>query len=175
MSTSFYPRLPQLGDWLQPHSHDSEQKCAHWSADKDRQRLLDFLCSAATLAEEEDDVATVFVADECDVSVTVEAPVKQAEKTLEQRFLEQADIWDRETAYLSSTPKMVLHDSYQTIMAMGPDVVPYLLRDLQISRRSWFWALRHLTHANPVPLEDQGNLDKMIAAWVAWGKREGRI
>lgn len=95
--------------------------------------------------------------------------------TLEERFREEADTWDRETVYLSSTLKIILHPSYQRIMAMGPGVVPFLLRDLQKNRRSWFWALRHLTHADPVPSEDQGNLDKMIAAWVAWGKREGRI
>lgn len=101
--------------------------------------------------------------------------VAEKRPTLEQRFREEAEKWDRETAYLSSTPKMVLHDSYQKIMAMGPDVVPLLLRDLRENRRSWFWALRHLTQANPVLPEDQGNLDKMIAAWVAWGAREGRI
>ncbi len=94
---------------------------------------------------------------------------------LKERFLEHATKWDRETTYLSSTPKMILHDSYQKIMAMGPDVVPLLLQDLQENRRSWFWALRHITNANPVPPEDQGNLDKMVAAWVAWGRRERLI
>jgi hypothetical protein len=94
---------------------------------------------------------------------------------LEQAFLQHAAIWDEETAHLSSTPKKVLHDSYQNIMALGPDVVPLLLRDLETNHRSWFWALRHLTHANPVSPEDQGNLDKMITAWVEWGKREGII
>jgi hypothetical protein len=96
-------------------------------------------------------------------------------EALEHKFLEQASIWDRETAHLSSTPKMILHDSYQKIMAMGPDVVPHLLRDLERNRRSWFWALRHLTGTNPVPPQDQGDLDKMIEAWVSWGKREGRF
>lgn len=96
-------------------------------------------------------------------------------EVLEPRFLEYAEKWDKETLFISSTPKKVLHESYQNIMAMGPDVVPYLLRDLQRTGRSWFWALRHLTRTDPVPPEDQGNLDKMIAAWVAWGKREGRI
>ncbi|MGP8174149.1 MAG: hypothetical protein ACLP7O_06325 [Terracidiphilus sp.] len=96
-------------------------------------------------------------------------------KDIEAEFNELAEKWDLETSYLSSTPKRVLHDSYQSIMAMGPDVVPFLLRDLRDNRRSWFWALRHITQANPVPSEDQGNLDKMVDAWVAWGKREGRI
>jgi hypothetical protein len=101
----------------------------------------------------------------------------QIEKVIDIRtmFEEEAERWSRETEFLSSTPKLVLHDSYQRIMAMGPEVVPFLLQDLQKNRRSWFWALRHLTQANPVPVKDQGNLDKMIAAWVAWGKQEGRI
>jgi hypothetical protein len=94
---------------------------------------------------------------------------------IERTFYREAEKWDRETAFLSSTPKMVMHDSYQNIMAMGPSVVPILLRDLQTTRRSWFWALRHITGADPVPQEDRGNLDRMVAAWVNWGKREGLI
>jgi hypothetical protein len=95
--------------------------------------------------------------------------------SLEERFREHAARWERETGYLSSTPKKVLHESYQAIIAMGPDVVPILLRDLQRTQRSWFWALRHLTEADPVPPEDRGRLDKMITAWTAWGKKEGKI
>jgi hypothetical protein len=94
---------------------------------------------------------------------------------LAERFKEQADKWERETAFLSATPMRVLHDSYQSIIAMGPEVVPILLCDLQKTRRHWFWALRHLTNADPVPEKDKGNVDKMIGAWLEWGKREGRI
>ncbi len=95
--------------------------------------------------------------------------------SLEEKFRDHAARWERETGYLSSTPKKILHESYQAIMAMGPDVVPILLRDLQTTQRSWFWALRHLTGADPIPPEDRGRLDKMIAAWAAWGKKEGKI
>ena len=105
--------------------------------------------------------------------VLVSFPTKAND--LNAEFNELANEWDRETSYLSSTPMIVMHESYQKIMAMGPDVVPLLLQDLKEKRRSWFWALRHLTHANPVVPEDQGNLDKMIAAWLEWGKREGRL
>ena len=94
---------------------------------------------------------------------------------LEQQFKRQADKWESETAFLSSTPMRVLHDRYQSIMAMGPEVVPILLRDLQKTQRHWFWALRHLTNADPVPERDKGNVDKMIAAWIEWGRREGKI
>jgi len=105
----------------------------------------------------------------------LQAKAVSLQQAVEARFLELADQWDRETSFLSSTPKKVLHESYQSIMAMGPDVVPYLLRDLERNRRSWFWALRHLTRVNPVPQQDQGNLDKMIAAWVEWGRNERLI
>jgi hypothetical protein len=107
-------------------------------------------------------------------SITAAASSLQ-EESLEQRFASEADKWERETSHLSSTPKMVLHSSYQRILAMGPDVVPYLLLDLQRTHRSWFWALNHLTGVDPVRIEDKGDLDKMVAAWVAWGKREGKI
>ncbi len=92
--------------------------------------------------------------------------------SLEQRFQKEADRWEKETALLSATPMRVMHDSYQSIIAMGPEVVPILLRDLQKTRRHWFWALRHLTGVDPVPAKDKGNLDRMIAAWVDWGRKE---
>jgi hypothetical protein len=92
--------------------------------------------------------------------------------TLEERFQKEADRWEKETALLSATPMRVMHESYQSIIAMGPEVVPILLRDLQKTRRHWFWALRHLTGIDPVPAKDKGNLDRMIAAWLEWGQKE---
>lgn len=153
-----FPSPPNLVDDCWWHSHPSEpyKEAVQWAADKGKERLLALLESAIAVEEP--------------TGVTAADAL-----TIEQRFLREAEKWDRETAYLSSTPKMILHDSYQKIMAMGPDVIPYLLRDLQRNRRSWFWALRHLTNVNPVRPEDQGNLDKMIATWMAWGKREGLI
>jgi hypothetical protein len=118
-------------------------------------------------------IAADIVALDDDVAVVI-APAEDVTQ-MAARFQQYADIWDRETIYMSSTPRMVMHDAYQKIMAMGPRVVPILLADLQRTRRSWFWALRHLTNANPVPPEDQGNLDKMVSAWVSWGKHEGLI
>lgn len=99
----------------------------------------------------------------------------EAEKTLEQKFYKEAEKWERETGHLSSTAKRVLHSSYQAIMAMGPPVVPLLLRDLQRNRRDWLWALYHLTQANPINPSDAGKMDRMITAWVNWGKANGKI
>jgi hypothetical protein len=98
------------------------------------------------------------------------------QRSLAERFQEQADKWERETAFLSATPMIVMHESYQAIMSIGPDMVPILLRDMQKTRRQWFWALRHLEpNADPIPSKDHGNVDKMIEAWVEWGRMKGKI
>lgn len=95
--------------------------------------------------------------------------------SLEERFREHASKWERDTAYLSATPMIVMHESYQSIIAMGPDVIPVLLRDLEKTHRHWFWALRHLTGQDPVLPSDRGNVGQMIKAWIKWGKSKGRI
>src|SRR6267378_1553880 len=95
-----------------------------------------------------------------------------AELPLVVRFRELADRWERETSHVSSITKKVIHPCYQSILAMGPDVVSLLIRDMRENRRDWFWALHHLTQENPVSPKDAGNLDKMIAAWVGWERKQ---
>lgn len=97
------------------------------------------------------------------------------EVALEQRFREQADKWDAETRHLSSPTQKIAHQSHQAILGMGPDVVPLLLRDLVQNRREWFWALSYLTQENPIRREDAGKMDRMIAAWVNWGRQRGLL
>jgi hypothetical protein len=97
--------------------------------------------------------------------------------TIEQQFVEQADKWDNETAHLSSPAQRFLHPSYVAVMGMAQDnrdvIIRLLLRDMEENRREWFWALSYLTHENPIDRRDSGNLDKMIKAWVQWGKTKG--
>jgi hypothetical protein len=94
---------------------------------------------------------------------------------LEQRFLEHADKWERETEHLSSPTQMMMHPSYQAILGMGRDIVPLLLRDLQENRRPWFWALSYITKDNPINPPDAGKMDRMIKAWVDWGRARGLL
>ena len=112
------------------------------------------------------------------LSQSVPQPVAMIEADafqLERDFLREAAVWERETKHLSSTTRRVLHQSYQNIIRMGMPVVPFLLRDLRTNRRLWFWALREITETDPVKPQYAGNVDKMIAAWVDWGIREGKI
>lgn len=110
---------------------------------------------------------------------TPDSAVIAEERPLAERFLEQAEKWDRETGHLSSPTQRIMHPSYQAILGMGrehrEEVIRLLLLDLQKNRRPWFWALSFLAQDNPVRAEEAGKIDKMIEAWVKWGKSRGLI
>ena len=97
------------------------------------------------------------------------------EVSLEEKFREQAEKWQRETKHLSSPTQKIMHPSYQAVLGMGNEVVPFLLRDLAQNRGEWFWALSYLTQENPIKREDAGKMDKMIASWVSWGQERGLL
>jgi hypothetical protein len=96
------------------------------------------------------------------------------ESTLAERFREQAHKWGRETQHLSSPAQMMMHPSYQAILGMAlenkKEIIRLLIIDLQQHRKEWFWALSFLTQENPITPSDAGKMDRMIAAWVNWGR-----
>lgn len=108
-----------------------------------------------------------------------DADSEVAAPTLEQQFNEQAKKWDTETAHLSSPMQRFSHPSYTAILGMAQidreKVIDLLLRDMKANRREWFWALSYLTHENPITPQDSGKLDRMIDAWVRWGKQRDRL
>jgi hypothetical protein len=65
------------------------------------------------------------------------------------------------------------HPAYRQIIRMGPDVVPWLLRELEQEPDHWFRALHALTGADPVPLESRGKVQEMAQAWLRWGHAQG--
>jgi hypothetical protein len=105
--------------------------------------------------------------------------VARESEALEQRFHEQASKWASETEHLSSPAQMMLHPSYQAILGMAredeEEIIRLMLRDLRDNRRLWFWALSYLTRENPIKREDAGKLDRMIKAWIDWGKQRGKL
>jgi len=89
---------------------------------------------------------------------------------LKRQFHELADAWRKDTAFESSTYKIVLHPAYQRIIGLGPQVIPLILEALRKRREQWFWALQALSGDNPVPAENTGNIKAMTKAWLAWGE-----
>lgn len=84
--------------------------------------------------------------------------------------------WKRETRFLSFTGEIVMNAAYQHIMAMGPTIVPNILRQLSSEGDSpsyWFWALEHLTNDDPVPSDERGNARAMRNRWLNWAREHG--
>ncbi len=91
----------------------------------------------------------------------------------EEKFRALAARWKAETSFTSSTTEMAMHPAYQQIIGMGPVVVPLLLRELEQNPDHWFWALRAITGADPVPEASRGRIKEMAEAWLRWGQEQG--
>jgi hypothetical protein len=88
-------------------------------------------------------------------------------------FHSLAQDWKEETSHLSNIAKRALHPAYQEIIGMGEGVIPLLLAELKREPDDWFWALRAITGANPVPPASRGNVHAMADAWLCWGREKG--
>ena len=107
-----------------------------------------------------------------EVEVQVKALPTPGTGGVEDRFQRLAAEWRRDVGPLSSVSKITQHPSYQAIIALGRDVVPLILRELERQPDHWFAALRALTGADPVAPEDRGRMDRMAAAWIHWGREQ---
>jgi len=85
------------------------------------------------------------------------------------RFQSLVQRWKRETAHVSNIGKKALHPAYQEIIGMGNAAIPLLLAEMRREPDDWFWALRAITGADPVPAESRGNVQEMSDAWLRWG------
>ena len=94
---------------------------------------------------------------------------------IEHVFTALKDRWLRETKFISSDTDIVLHESYQQIMALGPAALPLVFREVQAGGGLWFWALKSITRDDPVSPEDIGVVPRMAAAWLRWGAERGYV
>lgn len=101
------------------------------------------------------------------------SPEISTSEAIEQRLRQLETQWKSDTAFLSDANKIVSHPAFRSIVALGEEVVPALLRDLQSQPSLWVWALPEITGENPVAPADGGNIRKMTAAWLAWGRAKG--
>jgi len=106
----------------------------------------------------------------CDIK-----PGKSEERATEEKFRLLADAWKAESAFLSSITDMAMLESYQKIIALGPPVIPLLLRELEREPDQWFWALKILTGEDPVPVESRGDIEEMTKHWIKWGRAQGHV
>jgi hypothetical protein len=100
-------------------------------------------------------------------------PRTSATETVEQRLRRLEAAWKADTAFLSDAGRIIGHPAFREIVALGDDVVPFLLRDLETAPGLWVWALPEITGVDPVPPPDRGNIRKMSEAWVKWARQKG--
>ncbi len=101
------------------------------------------------------------------------APPGPSSPNLERQFLGLAERWREERGPTSSTTQMALCPSYQRIIGLGAAVVPLLLRELERRPDHWFWALKAITDADPVPEPSRGKVGEMAQHWLKWGRAQG--
>lgn len=71
--------------------------------------------------------------------------------------------------------EIAMHPAYQQIIGMGPTAIPFILSEMKEKKGHWFWALKSITGDDPVAPLDRGNVKKMTAAWLSWGREQGYI
>src|SRR5436190_2078602 len=101
--------------------------------------------------------------------------IKNQTSTLKQQFDKLAETWRKDCMWISSMDQLSEHPAYQQIIAMGQDVVPILLEEMQNSPDHWSMALHAITGADPLKDEHRGKLKLMAQDWVEWGKQHGYL
>jgi hypothetical protein len=94
-------------------------------------------------------------------------------ETVQARFRCLAKEWEDAVAHHSSWTVRHHHPAYRKIIGLGPEVVPFLLRDMEDYHKHWFVALREITGADPVPESAAGNIPKIVQAWLQWAREKG--
>jgi hypothetical protein len=87
-----------------------------------------------------------------------------------------AESWHIERGVTSSVTEMSMCRSYQRIVGMGQGAVPLILARLADEGEEpdhWFWALKAITGADPVPENARGDVVRMAQAWLQWGQANG--
>ena len=79
-----------------------------------------------------------------------------------------AKIWKDSTGGLSSTKRRFSHPTYKAILRLGPEVIPFVLLELQQRPDWWFDALEYLSKTNAAKPED--SFEEAANAWIKWGK-----
>src|SRR5690348_4414554 len=102
-------------------------------------------------------------------------PLTRSDPEVAAEFKRLTADWIAETRLLSNVVQIAMSEPYQRIIALGRPVVPLILEELRVRPRQWFWALRVLTGANPVPEDARGNVRRMAEAWINWGEENGLI
>jgi hypothetical protein len=90
---------------------------------------------------------------------------------VEIKFNELVSEWRTQRTKTSSFSSANAYlPSYQFIIGMGEQALPYILRELSKKDEDWYWALKAISREDPVPPEHRGKRSLMRQLWLEWGK-----
>lgn len=88
------------------------------------------------------------------------------------RFRRLYSVWLDDTAHMSSVREMMAQESFEQMVAMGPDVLPLVLRELKAKPTFLFLVAQRITGHNPVTPDCVGDVQKIVTCWVNWLQQE---
>lgn len=100
-------------------------------------------------------------------------PVSRFSEDSYMKFYSLASAWRSETGMHSLMIHKAMHPSYQIIIGMGVEALPYIFNEMRSSQDHWFWALRAITSLDPVLPEHRGNIEEMTNDWLNWARKQG--
>jgi hypothetical protein len=126
-------------------------------------------------AELLEQIKTMFKGKGNEFEVVISVKPKGLNQNIASRFEELYRQWKSETAPLSSGTSLIYHPAYQQIIGMGEEAIPFILIKLQEDPHHLFYALHKISGENPVPKDHAGDLTKMTADWLVWGRKQGYL
>lgn len=88
------------------------------------------------------------------------------ENLVEVRFNELAAQWKERTRYVSILTPLFEEPLYQSVIALGPEAIPYLIADMKTHHTHWMHALSAIVG------RDVGancrTVPEAVEAWSAW-------
>jgi hypothetical protein len=101
-------------------------------------------------------------------------------ESIEQHFRRLEAQWEADILVLSDPGKIMGHPAMKEIIAMGDEVVPIILRDLQAKPSLMVGALPEITGEYLAPPRVEGGFVKwdvraQVEAWLQWGRQKGLV
>ena len=111
-----------------------------------------------------------------DVQVGGGTNVERAAVNTRHLFDALAEWWHEGTDALSSLNQKATHRAHRRIVAMGVQVVPYILEDLRDRGGHWEMTLAEITQESPpIPSGYPMNALGAREAWLQWGRDRGLL
>ncbi len=104
-------------------------------------------------------------------SIDPTVPVELPDARTIRRFDALRDEWLNDFSAQSGGVPDTSHCAYRAIIAMGWEVVPLLLREMDQLSGHWQEALAEITGEDPLRESDFGDLELIARRWVEWGER----